>query len=145
MDFTTLGGVLFNGKATVSEGFFEIDFIMPRDTQIPVGSGRVSFYSQQNNSLNDQTGYSSNIRVGGINEDAPEDNQGPLINLFMNDESFVSGGVTNNTPILIAKLSDENWINTASGIGHYMIAILDGDESNHFIINDYYQADVDDY
>ena len=24
MDFTTLGGVLFNGKATVSEGFFEI-------------------------------------------------------------------------------------------------------------------------
>jgi len=145
MDFTTLGGVLFNGKATVSEGFFEIDFIMPRDTQIPVGSGRVSFYSQQNNSLNDQTGYSSNIRVGGINEDAPEDNQGPLINLFMNDESFVSGGVTNNTPILIAKLSDENGINTASGIGHDMIAILDGDESNPFIINDYYQADVDDY
>ena len=145
MDFTTLGGVLFNGKATVSEGFFEIEFIMPRDTQIPVGSGRVSFYSQQNNSLNDQTGYSSNIRVGGINEDAPEDNQGPLINLFMNDESFVSGGVTNNTPILIAKLSDENGINTASGIGHDMIAILDGDESNPFVINDYYQADVDDY
>ena len=145
MDFTTLGGVLFNGKATVSEGFFEIEFIMPRDTQIPVGSGRVSFYSQQNNSLNDQTGYSSNIRVGGINEDAPEDNQGPLINLFMNDESFISGGVTNNTPILIAKLSDENGINTASGIGHDMIAILDGDESNPFVINDYYQADVDDY
>ena len=118
---------------------------MPRDTQIPEGRGRISFYSQQNNSLNDQTGYSSRITIGGINEDAPEDNQGPLINLFMNDESFVSGGVTNNTPILIAKLSDENGINTASGIGHDMIAILDGDESNPFIINDYYQADVDDY
>ena len=26
-----------------------------------------------------------------------------------------------------------------------MIAIIDGDESNPFIINDYYQADVDDY
>ncbi len=145
MDFTTLGGVLFNGKATVSEGFFEIEFIMPRDTQIPEGRGRISFYSQQNNSFNDQTGYSSRITIGGINEDAPEDNQGPLINLFMNDESFISGGVTNNTPILIAKLSDENGINTASGIGHDMIAILDGDESNPFVINDYYQADVDDY
>jgi hypothetical protein len=145
MDFTTLGGVLFNGKATVSEGVFEIEFIMPRDTQIPEGRGRISLYSQQNNSFNDQTGYSSRITIGGINEDAPEDNQGPLINLFMNDESFVSGGVTNNTPILIAKLSDENGINTASGIGHDMIAILDGDESNPFVINDYYQADVDDY
>lgn len=145
MDFTTLGGVLFNGKATVSDGVFEIDFIMPRDTQIPLGAGRVSLYSQRDNSLNNQTGYNSNVRIGGLNEDAPEDNQGPLINLFMNDESFVSGGVTNNSPILIAKLSDENGINTASGIGHDMIAIIDGDESNPFIINDYYQADVDDY
>ena len=145
MDFTTLGGVLFNGKATVSDGVFEIDFIMPRDTQIPLGAGRVSLYSQRDNSLNNQTGYNSNVRIGGLNEDAPEDNQGPLINLFMNDESFVSGGVTNNSPILIAKLSDENGINTASGIGHDIIAIIDGDESNPFIINDYYQADVDDY
>jgi hypothetical protein len=145
MDFTTLGGVLFNGKATVSNGVFEIDFIMPRDTQIPLGAGRISFYSQRDNTLNNQTGYNSNIRIGGLNEDAPEDNQGPLINLFMNDESFVSGGVTNNSPILIAKLSDENGINTASGIGHDMIAIIDGDESNPFVINDYYQADVDDY
>ena len=35
----------------------------------------------------------------GINEDAPEDNQGPLISLFMNDESFVYGGITDNNPI----------------------------------------------
>ncbi len=145
MDFTTLGGVLFNGKATVSNGVFEIDFIMPRDTQIPLGAGRISFYSQRDNSLNNQTGYNSTVRIGGLNEDAPEDNQGPLINLFMNDENFVSGGITNDSPILIAKLSDENGINTASGIGHDMIAIIDGDESNPFIINDYYQADVDDY
>jgi hypothetical protein len=136
---------LFNGKATVSNGVFEIDFIMPRDTQIPLGAGRISFYSQRDNSLNNQTGYNSTVRIGGLNEAAPEDNQGPLINLFMNDENFVSGGVTNDSPILIAKLSDENGINTASGIGHDMIAIIDGDESNPFVINDYYQADVDDY
>ena len=80
-----------------------------------------------------------------LNLDAPEDNQGPLINLFMNDESFVSGGITNNSPILIAKLEDENGINTASGIGHDMVAILDGDESNPIILNEYYQAEVDDF
>jgi hypothetical protein len=32
---------------------------------------------------------------------------------------------------------------TASGIGHDIIAVLDGDV-NPFILNDYYQADLDD-
>ncbi len=145
MDFITLGEVLFNGKVTVTNGLFEFEFVMPRDTQIPVGNGRISFYSQENNSLNDHTGYNLDLKIGGLNENAPEDNQGPLINLFMNDETFVSGGITNNSPILIAKLSDENGINTASGIGHDMVAILDGDVANPFIINEYYQANVDDY
>ena len=145
MDFKTLGEVLFNGKATVTDGLFEFEFVMPRDTQIPVDTGRLSFYAQEDNSLKNQTGYNIDVNIGGLNENAPEDNQGPLINLFMNDESFVSGGITNDSPILIAKLSDENGLNTASGIGHDMIAILDGDESNPFVINEYYQANVDDY
>ena len=145
LDFITLGEVLFNGKATVIDGVFEFEFVMPRDTEIPVDTGRISFYSQEDNSLSNQTGYSIDLQIGGLNEDAPEDNQGPLINLFMNDESFVSGGITNDSPVLIAKLSDDNGINTASGIGHDMIAILDADESNPFVINEYYQANVDDY
>ncbi len=70
---------------------------------------------------------------------------GQPFDLFMNDESFVSGGITNDSPILIAKLEDENGMNTASGIGHDMIAILDGDEANPFVLNEYYQADVDDF
>jgi hypothetical protein len=63
----------------------------------------------------------------------------------MNDESFVSGGITNESPTLIAKLFDVNGINTASGIGHDIIAILDGDETNPFKLNAYYSADLDDY
>lgn len=145
LDFITLGEALFNGKATVVNGTFEFEFVMPRDTQIPVGNGRVSFYAQRNSVLEDQTGVNLDIIVGGLNENAPADDQGPIINLFMNDESFVSGGITNDSPILIAKLQDENGMNTASGIGHDMIAILDGDESNPYVLNEYYQAEVDDY
>ena len=43
---------------------------------------------------------------------------------FMNDENFVSGGITNENPTLLANLYDENGINTASGIGHDITAIL---------------------
>jgi hypothetical protein len=145
MDFITLGEILFNGQATVTGGKFEFEFVVPRDIRIPVGDGRVSFYAQRDGVLEDQTGFNLDIKVGGLNENAPEDDQGPLIRLFMNDESFVNGGVTNDSPILIAKLEDENGINTASGIGHDIIAILDGDEANPIVLNEYYQAEVDDF
>jgi len=145
LNFKTLGEGLFNGQATIADGKFEFEFVIPRDIQIPVGNGRVSLYAQKNNELEDQTGVNLDLKIGGLNENAPEDNTGPLIQLFMNDESFVAGGITNNSPILIAKLEDENGLNTASGIGHDMIAILDGDESDPIVVNEYYQAEVDDY
>ena len=145
LDFKTLGEIIFNGQATVSNGLFEFEFVVPQDIQIPVGLGRVNFYSQKNNELENQTGYNLDLLVGGLNEDAPEDNEGPTIQLFMNDESFVSGGITNDSPFLIAKLQDENGINTASGIGHDITAIIDGDEANPFVLNEFYQAEVDDF
>ncbi|CAM3309950.1 type IX secretion system sortase PorU [Aequorivita lipolytica] len=145
MDFTTLGEGLFNGQASISNGLFEIEFVVPRDIQIPVGKGRVSLYAKKDNALEDQSGVNLDLNVGGLNENAPEDNEGPLIRLFMNDESFVSGGITDDSPILLVNLEDPNGINTASGIGHDIVAILDGDESNPFVLNEFYQAEVDDY
>ncbi|MDP2688425.1 MAG: type IX secretion system sortase PorU [Aequorivita sp.] len=145
MNFITLGEGLFNGQATVANGLFEFEFVVPRDIQIPVGKGRVSLYAKRDNVLEDQAGVNLDLNVGGLNENAPIDNEGPLIRLYMNDESFVSGGITDDSPILLAKLEDPNGINTASGIGHDIVAILDGDESNPFLLNEFYQADVDDY
>lgn len=145
MDFTTLGEVIFKGQATIENGLFDFDFIVPRDIGIPIGNGKVSFYSQTTNTLSDQAGANFDIKIGGINENAPEDNIGPVINLFMNDENFVSGGITNESPNLLAKLQDDNGMNTASGIGHDITAIIDGDETNPIVLNDYYQASVDDY
>ncbi len=145
LEFDQLGEVLFRGQATVTDGEFEVEFVMPRDTQIPLGNGRVSFYAKRDGQLEDQNGVSLDVPIGGINENAPADNTGPLIDPYMNDTNFVSGGITDSDPLLLLLLSDENGINTASGIGHDITAILDGDEANPFIINDYYEADVDDF
>ncbi|REE08697.1 peptidase C25-like protein [Winogradskyella pacifica] len=145
MDFNTLGEVIFKGQASVVNGLFEFDFIVPKDIGIPVGNGKVSFYAQTANPISDQAGANFDIQIGGINENAPEDNIGPVINLYMNDENFVSGGITNESPVLLAKLQDDNGINTASGIGHDITAIIDGDETNPIVLNNYYQANVDDY
>ena len=143
--FTTLGETIFRGNATVTNGRFEFGFVVPRDIRIPVGEGRVSFYSKRNAILEDQTGHDNTIKIGGVNENAEADNTAPSVRIYMNDESFVSGGITNESPIFLAFLEDEHGMNTASGIGHDMIAILDGDETNPFILNDYYETELDDY
>jgi hypothetical protein len=118
---------------------------MPRDTAIPFGNGRMNFYSERLGILEDQAGVNRDIIIGGLNEDAPPDNLGPRIRLFMNDESFVNGGITDDSPIILAKLEDENGINTAGGIGHDILAILDGDETNPLVMNDFYETEVDDF
>ena len=143
LDFKTLGAILYRGQASVENGSFDLNFVVPKDAAIPVGNGRISFYSEKDNAQLDQTGFDQKIQVGGLNENAPEDNTGPLINLFMNDENFVNGGITNASPFLLVKLEDENGINTASGIGHDLIAILDGDETKPIVLNDFYESDVD--
>lgn len=146
MNFTTLGETIFRGNASVTNGKFEFSFVVPRDISIPVGNGRISFYAKtQQPMLMNQAGYNAEIQIGGINENAPVDNVGPTARLYMNDETFISGGITNESPIFLAFLEDENGINTASGIGHDIVAILDGDESNPYILNDYYETELDDF
>ncbi|WP_130734091.1 type IX secretion system sortase PorU [Flavobacterium sp. J27] len=146
MDFTTIGETIFRGNASVNNGVFELSFVVPQDIKIPVGNGKISFYAKRNNPiLEDQTGYNKDILIGGVNANAPADNAPPVVRLYLNDESFVSGGISNCSPILLAFLEDENGINTASGIGHDIVAILDGDESNPYILNDYYETENDDF
>jgi len=146
LEYTTLGEIIFRGQASIKNGQFEFEFVVPKDIGIPVGYGRVSFYAKTEAQIQDQTGVSINtVQIGGLNKNASEDNIGPTIKLYMNDENFVSGGITNESPSLLALLEDENGINTSSGIGHDIVAVLDNDETNPFVLNDYYKTEVDDY
>jgi len=145
LNYKILGEVIFRGKATIKNGLFDFEFVVPKDIAIPVDTGKISFYASRDGAPEDQTGVNETILIGGINENAPEDNVGPQIQLFMNDESFVSGDVAGSSPVLIAKLQDENGINTASGIGHDISAIIDGNEANPFILNDFYVTEIDDF
>jgi hypothetical protein len=143
--FATLGETIFRGNASIVSGKFEFGFVVPRDIKMPVAEGRVSFYSKRTAILEDQTGYDATIKIGGINENAAVDNTAPKVRIYMNDESFISGGITNESPIFLAFLEDEHGMNTASGIGHDMLVILDGDETNPYILNDYYETELNDH
>lgn len=146
MDFKTLGETIFRGNASVENGKFEIEFVVPKDIRIPLGEGKASFYALKNGTvLDDYTGDNKGIRVGGVNENAAQDNNPPTLQLYMNDESFISGGITNASPLLLVNLEDDNGMNTASGIGHDIVAILDGNENEPFVLNDYYETEANNF
>ena len=55
----------------------------------------------------------------------------------------MNGGFTNETPTLIAYVSDENGINTTgAGIGHDITATVNGASTMTAILNDYYEAEL---
>ncbi|POR25335.1 peptidase C25 [Flavobacterium columnare] len=145
LSFKSMGETIFRGNANVKEGKFEFNFVVPKDIAIPVGMGKVSFYAAENTGLKDKTGYDLRVKVGGVNSNAVQDNIPPKMQLYINDKTFVAGGIVNQKPILVVELQDENGINTAGGIGHDIVAYLDGDETKPIILNDFYNSVKDDY
>jgi len=144
VDFEIQSNKLYRGKASVIAGKFEFTFIVPKDINYSIDYGKVSYYAD--NGLIDAIGFDKSVYVGGIDENGINDSQGPQIDIFLNDESFIDGGITDESPILIANIFDENGINAVgNGVGHDLIAILDNETGNPIVLNDYYSAELDDY
>ncbi len=143
-DYVEWKNLAFKGKATVKNGEFSFEFIVPKDIDRRMDIGRINFYAD--NGRVDANGDFRQFSVGGLSDNPIQDDEGPQIGLFMNDKDFVFGGITNESPDLYAELQDENGINmVGSGIGHDITAVLDKNTSNTIVLNDYYESDVDSY
>ncbi len=141
--FIMQNSLIYKGKATVNDGKFSFSFVVPKDIVYSYGNGKISYYAD--NGQLDAKGYSYDFIVGGTSDDYIPDNAGPVINLFMNDTTFVSGDNTDENPVLLALLYDENGINLTGNIGHDLVAYLDDDRSTSYVLNQYYESDSDTY
>ncbi len=141
--FTEYRNILFKGKASVINGRFNFEFVVPKDINYTYGNGRLVLYAT--NGITDAGGYSHDFVIGGISEKAISDDMGPHIDIFMNDESFVSGGVTTEEPILLLKIKDDTGISiSGTSIGHDLTGVLNEDVQSTFVMNDFYEAEIDD-
>jgi hypothetical protein len=142
--FRVQTNTLFKGKASVAGGQFSFSFKVPRDINYQYGNGKLSLYAE--NGSRDGNGFFTGFMVGGAVANAGNDNEGPDIKPFLNDERFVNGGIANENSVLIVKLADSSGINTAgTGIGHDIVATLDNDNNRFFILNDFYQGELNSY
>ena len=146
VDFKLRNSLLFDGKAKVENGEFTVSFMLPKDINYSYGKGLISFYATDYQT--DANGQYGNIIVGGYDDTAIPDVDGPEARIFIDDTLFVNGGITNENPYFYAFVRDEHGINTTgTGIGHDITVTLSGATCKTYSLNSYYDApfEINDY
>ena len=144
IQFKVQENIIYKGLASVTNGEFSFSFVVPKDISYNLGKGKIVYYAKSGEV--DAHGAFTDFIIGSSADDFSPDNQGPEIQLYMDSESFVSGGQTGRSPTMLAFISDENGINTVgNGIGHDITAVLDDDYSNVIVLNNFFQSNLDDF
>lgn len=138
VEYSSNLNIIYDGKIKAENGTFRFSFIVPKDIKFEYGNARIGFYAE--NAIYDAAGVEERLVVGGLGEEATSDRDGPVINAYLNDSTFINGDVVGETPLLIARFSDASGINLSRvGIGHEITAVIDGDKRNAIILNDYFE------
>ncbi|MFO7863558.1 MAG: type IX secretion system sortase PorU [Salinivirgaceae bacterium] len=142
--YSEFSNIIYKGQASVQNGKFQFEFIVPIDINYEFGRGKISFYSEDGTT--DGYGYFDNFLVGGSDTAQINDTKGPEISVYLNDTTFITGGTVNESPLLIAHLTDEYGINTTGNvIGHDLTATLNDNIDNKIVLNDFFENDLNSY
>lgn len=139
--------MLYSVADSVQNGQFTFQFPIPLDNNYSGEEGLISLYATNNDHSHEAHGWNSNFKVVGTSESMSQDTEGPVISpVYLNTDRFVSGDVVNESPLLIAYLSDKDGINmTGSGIGHDIEALIDNNEQTTYSLNSYFIPATGDY
>lgn len=145
-EFDLLDRVLFDGKASVTNGDFEFSFLVPKDISYKYGFGKISYYALDTTAYIDAWGSYNQLFIGGMDTQFEPDDTGPQIVLFMDSENFSSGDAVPTNSYFHAQLFDENGIHsTGQSLGRDITLTMDEDYANTMVMNSYFQADIDTY
>lgn len=142
--YTVREDLIWRGIAHVQDGRYEATFVVPKDISYRNDTGRISAYAFSNE--DHALGQTANVVVGGTAPNPEDDGSGPQIELFLNDTTYVSGGIVAPNPLLIVKLFDASGINTVgAGVGHEMLLVLDDKEQDFVDLSRYYESEPGSY
>ncbi len=125
--FEMHGERLFAGRGTVVNGDFTVNVPMPSEISDNYRPAMLNMYALSNDGTIEASGVSRNFYVYGFDESADADTKAPVIDYaYLNHESFVAGATVNDSPMFIAKVTDDTGINlSTAGVGHQMTIQLD--------------------
>jgi hypothetical protein len=154
MPYRNQDNILYKGSASVVNGKFSFSFIVPKDIAYNYGPGKISYYSESDATIpldaNGSIGVSDSgtvqFVIGGTSEDIVYDYDGAEMDVFMNDYNFIEGGITDRNPVLLVEITDASGVNTVgNGIGHDITAVIDGNTSSAYVLNDFYESEQDNF
>lgn len=136
--FEEQGSKLYAGRDSVKNGRFVLKIAMPTEIANNFRPAALNMYAQSGNGL-EAIGCNRDFYVYGFDELAEFDTIPPTIDYcYLNSEDFVNGDVVNESPMIIAAISDNVGINlSSSGVGHQMSLRLD-DEKSYSDVSLYY-------
>ena len=127
---------------TVTAGQFTIHLTIPTEVLGNYDNYRPSLlnlYAYDSADTLEAKGACEDFYIYGYDDSLVADTIGPVISDFgLNGTAFVSGDNVNDSPLVLATLSDESGVNfSTSGIGHTLTLTLDGvtsynDVSSHY-------------
>lgn len=138
---------LATAKDTVVGGEFSVKLSVPSEITFPSSFGNyspamLSMYASTADG-HEANGTNEQLYIYGYDDGAVTDTVGPAIkSLVLNGSDFKDGANVNESPMVIASLSDASGINfSSSGIGHQMSLVLDG-KTSYSDVSAYYSAET---
>lgn len=113
---------------TIADGEFTAHVVMPSEIANNFRPATLNMYAVTADGTRDAIGVNRDFYVYGVDDNAAEDTEPPVIEAFyLNHSSFGNGDFVNSTPVAIAMLRDNRSINlSTAGIGHQMLLTVDG-------------------
>ena len=125
---------------TVVDGRFTVRVIIPSEVSNDFGNpSMINLYACDSRDSLEAKGSNSDFIIFGYDDEEVDDTEGPdIINMGLNEYSFIDGSDVNESPLLLATVSDESGVNfSSSGIGHSITLTLDGTTTFNDLVSYY--------
>ncbi len=141
--FNEWDDIIFRGYSSVINGAFSFEFTVPVNIDYNFDKGRINLFATDTISFQEAIDHSDLI-IGGTSNQFNSDEEGPEINIFIDDINFISGDEVSKSPLLIVEAYDQSGLNLTNMNSYQkMIGIVD--DTTTIYLNDYFTYNKDDY
>lgn len=142
MNFEVERSIVFRGQGIVQNGQWSVTFKVPIDINYSLGKAKMSLYAENGNT--DAHGYQE-FWIGGSSDNC-NNNQGPELEVFLNDTLYLFDTPAGTNLAVFVKAEDPDGINTTgTGIGHDLVATVEGPENKTYILNEFFNYEPGSY
>ncbi len=143
VSYKQYGPEIYRGKVEVTNGRFNLKFVVPKDISYGGKRARISSYALS--STSGASGYLFPIAIGSINKDVA-DTTGPNLAVYFADDPAKGDGaqVSQNARVTM-ELFDSLGINLSGDIGHTIEVVIDDSREMTFALTDSFVYDAGSY